>query len=572
MGNDKKIPTTPSAGLIPSDSRIHLLILFVIGLIVLIIPAGVWDIRGPDEGRYTQVAKEILENNNWLTLTVLDEPYDQKPPLAFWFYAAALWANEGHVSAWHLRMPPILAAIGTVFLTYFMGRRFQNPQAGFLSGLILFATPLFLDDAPAVELNMLYTFFITATLFVYLMRNDLKAKFSTQEFLAFWGLLTCSFFVKGPVGILIVFSVPLFLAALEKQLKYFTATRPLPGFILLLGSMGFWFYAQKTTFGSEFVANQISGETVDRFLQGDHNEPFYYYFTRFFTTIFFPWIFLMIPALIAIGKNRAGEFRKYAVFLGWIIIPLIIFTIANGKRDSYLLPLLPAFALLTGTYFESHLQHLKLIKPLKIATAVLLALLTLAVAVAFVITILRPDFINNENIDPLKLNPPFWLSLIIAFAYLTWALIKKADTYLHLVLIAASVVFLTRMVDLYVVRGALNPRKSSRPFTEVLNKLLEMRGENIIATVPDLGTSEYHVYGTYHVKKTVDLESPEKLPGVLVVRPRQAESSGSLLLNLGYREYTKTKANKDNVVIFVKDKTDSNTETQNAEVNANAGL
>lgn len=62
----------------------------LLGGILWLTSSGMWDLRGPDEGRYVQIAKELLTRDNWLYLTVHGVPYDQKPPLAFWLFAPVL--------------------------------------------------------------------------------------------------------------------------------------------------------------------------------------------------------------------------------------------------------------------------------------------------------------------------------------------------------------------------------------------------------------------------------------------------------------------------------------------------
>ena len=63
------------------QSRKHLLMLYGACVVLWYWTCGLWDLWGADEGRYAQVAKELLGRKNWFFLTVHGEPYDQKPPL-----------------------------------------------------------------------------------------------------------------------------------------------------------------------------------------------------------------------------------------------------------------------------------------------------------------------------------------------------------------------------------------------------------------------------------------------------------------------------------------------------------
>src|SRR5262249_60778474 len=61
-------------------------------------------------------------------------PHIVKPPLAAWLIALASW-SEGHVSARTAVLPSLLAAIGVVLLTYWLGRRLFGASAGVAAGL-----------------------------------------------------------------------------------------------------------------------------------------------------------------------------------------------------------------------------------------------------------------------------------------------------------------------------------------------------------------------------------------------------------------------------------------------------
>ena len=103
---------------------------------------GSWDLWGNDEGRYVQVAKELLGRRNWLHLTLFGSNYDNKPPLAFWLFAGMLKLNGGAVSAWLVRLPAVVFGTLTVVLTYLIGAHCYGKRVGLLAGLMLASGPL----------------------------------------------------------------------------------------------------------------------------------------------------------------------------------------------------------------------------------------------------------------------------------------------------------------------------------------------------------------------------------------------------------------------------------------------
>src|SRR5438132_9692324 len=89
----------------------------------------------PDEGLYATVAQEMLSRGDWIIPHVNGLPYLEKPPLYFWLTAATMWLAGP--TEWAVRVWSALAALGTVLLTWRMGRRLYGAPAGFLAGIAL---------------------------------------------------------------------------------------------------------------------------------------------------------------------------------------------------------------------------------------------------------------------------------------------------------------------------------------------------------------------------------------------------------------------------------------------------
>src|SRR5688572_13902453 len=89
--------------------------------------------------------------------------------------------------------------------------------------------------------------------------------------------LAAAFFTKGPLALLIV-SMPVVADALiAKSMEPIRRINPILGLLLLLLLIGAWLIAEVRIYGTEFVLQQLGGETVGRVLEGDHEEPWWYY-------------------------------------------------------------------------------------------------------------------------------------------------------------------------------------------------------------------------------------------------------------------------------------------------------
>src|SRR5437879_8475883 len=124
----------------------------------------------PDEGLYAAIAQEMLSRADWVIPHVNGLPYLEKPPLYFWLTAATMWLlgpPEAAVRVWSA-----LAALGTVLLTWRMGRRLYGAPAGFLAGIALatmIGNALYVRKASTDQL-----FVFCLTLAMYGLLRDVK--------------------------------------------------------------------------------------------------------------------------------------------------------------------------------------------------------------------------------------------------------------------------------------------------------------------------------------------------------------------------------------------------------------
>ena len=135
-------------------TRAQLLFLLLLGLAVFVPAIGTHDLWPADEPRYAQVAREMLESGDCLTLRINAEPYLEKPPLLFWAIAAVS-KPFGDVSAISARIPSVVSALVVVALTYLFAARLYTPRLAFWSALVLMTANRFWWQATHAQIDML---------------------------------------------------------------------------------------------------------------------------------------------------------------------------------------------------------------------------------------------------------------------------------------------------------------------------------------------------------------------------------------------------------------------------------
>ena len=108
-----------------------LVLLFVPAL--LLYPCLSFPLIEPDESRYAEIPREMLQRGDWITPRLQGEPYLEKPPLLYWLTAVSYRLFGVH--DWAARLPPALAVHGSVLVLYFFGRRLFGERAAFRGAL-----------------------------------------------------------------------------------------------------------------------------------------------------------------------------------------------------------------------------------------------------------------------------------------------------------------------------------------------------------------------------------------------------------------------------------------------------
>src|SRR5215207_5578797 len=180
-------------------------------LVVLLLPAALlyptrnFYLLEPDEGRYAQIPKEMLNGGSWVVPTLQGEPYLDKPPLMYWL--VALSYRVFGVTPEAARLVPALCVHATILAVYLIGRRSIGERAAFWAALLLSVAPGFVSVARLLLLDGLLTLCVTVSVlcgFEAVRTGTLKRGWWFAAALAS-GL---GFLTKGPISEVLLF-VPL---------------------------------------------------------------------------------------------------------------------------------------------------------------------------------------------------------------------------------------------------------------------------------------------------------------------------------------------------------------------------
>jgi len=557
-------PIPAEWGLVRFDKNRSLapdLILVLLCLILWLVPAGLSELRNADEARYVLIAHEWLLSGKGVCMTFFGEPYDQKPPLPFFLLAAMLKVTGGEVLTFFVRIPSIALGTAAVLATWRIGRGHLGELAGFIAALVLMTSMRWMKDVPTTELNIMFSGWIALSLACWFLRPE--GKLSPARTIAMWGFLAAAFFTKGPFALIIVASVLATEAAVTRSWRPYRESRCIVGMIGVVALIALWFLAERIQFGAEFVREQVEGESVDRFLQGKHRQPHGYYVLRVFHTIMFPWGLALIPMSIAVWK-RARELPPIltTALVGWGLIPMIVLTLASGKREPYPLPLLPGLSLVVAYYVQQFIGSNR--KMPRVADGLMWSYLgwCCALITGAALTLLKPNLCEARGafFRPWQMIP--LVALVAAFGIGATLIRRWRTNPTTPVLGLAGMLFLTGFFFTTIVKPSADPNKSSRGFSRALDGLLAARGfSGPIGLIDGAAKPEYHVYGQYSAcriefERDVAGHGGRSLPAVLLIRGKDWEDPtafDSALRERGYRRESTMIAARDELEVYVRD-------------------
>ncbi|WP_102106717.1 ArnT family glycosyltransferase [Oceaniglobus roseus] len=297
-----------------------------------------------DETRYVAVAWEMHVNHNWFVPTKNFDLYTDKPPLLFWLINLA-WTVAG-VSDWAARLVGPLAAVISVLLTGRLAARLwpDDPEAGPRAVLALAGALPFVLLGGLTMFDALLTLCTVAGYLALLraLRGGLAAFVPVGIAIAF-GVLA-----KGPV-ILLHLAPAMLLAPLWAEVAW---RRALAGFgVALLSALvilAFWLVPALILGGPEYreavlwtqSAGRIGGEAAP------HAKPIWF-FAALLPVLLFPWV--LAPGLwrAALRTGWRGD-RALRLALIWAGSAFVLFSLISGKQAHYLVPELPAVALIVA--------------------------------------------------------------------------------------------------------------------------------------------------------------------------------------------------------------------------------
>lgn len=304
---------------------------------------------GPDEPRYSQVAREMFERGDWVTPTLGGFHWFEKPALLYWLQISSY--NLFGVNEFAARFGSALFGLGTILSLWLLGR-----SVGSRDGVIRFSSLLAIIAASSIGIivfargasfDIILTFPITASLVSYWLWDR---RGSTLSLVGFYFFIGVALLAKGLVGIVFPFAIVTFYHVLAwKWPKTSLLLSLIWGTAISVVVASAWYLPMYLTNGWKFIDEFFIQHHFQRYTSNKyfHPQPFYF-FLWVLPLMTIPWLPFFFAGTwrgikTAIGKvEDAEEVRSLILFsFAWLLVPLVFFSFSGSKLPGYILPALP---------------------------------------------------------------------------------------------------------------------------------------------------------------------------------------------------------------------------------------
>jgi 4-amino-4-deoxy-L-arabinose transferase-like glycosyltransferase len=327
---------------------------------------GAIGFTGPDEPRYAWIARAMAETGDWVTPRLYGEPWFEKPILYYW--AAAIGFLLHLPAEWAGRLPSACAALAAALTIAWLAKKHYDGDANLISSPMLLAPLLFATSVAAIGFaraatpDMLFSGSIAAAMAcaanVFRRAGALRTAESLQPteprrdhvpLLLFGVFLGLAVLAKGPAAIILAGGAITLWALATKHWR--AAIRVVhPVAIVTLCVIAVPWYALCASRNPDFLRVFIWQHNFERYatLMFQHRQPFWY-FGPIVLLALLPWTVLLWPVAqegLRLWRQKALENSPGFFFACWAVWPVVFFSFSQSKLPGYILPAIPALALL----------------------------------------------------------------------------------------------------------------------------------------------------------------------------------------------------------------------------------
>jgi 4-amino-4-deoxy-L-arabinose transferase-like glycosyltransferase len=354
-----------------SRRKTNIAALVIAGAVVMIslfANLGAIGLVGPDEPRYAWIARNMAETGDWVTPRLWGVPWFEKPILYYWAAAFGFWM---HLPAeWAARLPSAIAALAAAKGIAWFARRYYGADEASLASPTLLAPVIFATTvaatgfARAATPDMLFSAAITLAMVcaasvlrragALRIPNNAQAEIQARSLLVLvlWGaFLGAAVLAKGPAAVILAGgAIGVWALVTSNWRAAFGLAHPVA--IAAFCAVGLPWYALCARRNPDFLRVFIFQHNFERYLTPlfQHQQPFWF-FGPITILALLPWSAFLIGAAqeaMRLWREKTWTNSPGFFLACWAVFPIVFFSFSQSKLPSYILPAVPALALVAA--------------------------------------------------------------------------------------------------------------------------------------------------------------------------------------------------------------------------------
>lgn len=332
-------------------ARVDLLVLFGLFGFAFFQFLGKLPLLEPDEARYAEVPREMLESGDFITPHLNYVKYFEKPPLHYWLNALSFSLfGQNEFAA---RCSTALFALLCVLITYWAGRKLYGRREGLFGALVLGTSVGYMVQARYNIIDMTLAACMSASLFFFLLATRENEQRKGLFYHLFYLFAALAVLAKGLIGFVLPGGIIFFWLLFTRRWKVLGEMRLLTGIPLFFAVAAPWFVLVSQR-NPEFPQFFFIHEHFQRFATKVHRRyqpP--WFFIPVLLGCMLPWAFFLPATFRKFWRERKTGGNGETLFLAiWAVLIFVFFSASSSKLVAYILPIFPALALLIGKLFS----------------------------------------------------------------------------------------------------------------------------------------------------------------------------------------------------------------------------
>jgi 4-amino-4-deoxy-L-arabinose transferase-like glycosyltransferase len=458
----------------------------IAGFVCLFSQLGALGLVGPDEPRYVWIARAMAETGDWVTPTLYGKPWFEKPVLYYW---AAAFGFRLHLPAeWAARLPSAFSALAAAIAIGWLGWKHYGTSKDWLCAPWLLAPAMFCTSVAAIGFaraatpDMLFASAITLAMAcaasVLRRSGDLRgsrdptspaparSKRRDLAMLALFGaFLGFGVLAKGPAAVILAGgAIGIWALSTRKWRAVFRLAHPMGIAVFALVALPWYVLCARRN--PDFIHVFIFQHNFERYLTPvfQHKQPFWF-FVPITLLALLPWTVFQIGSLqegLRLRREKAWKASPGFFFACWGIFPIVFFSFSESKLPSYILPAVPALALITSVGAIRAFQRSR-------SDALLICAGTALIWIGLAIFFIHAARAGSLNVIADRSTALAFVKVVLAAAVaaaLGFAGMTQ-DSRLALGVCCLSALGTVEIANI-VVLPALDPAVSARPYAQML--------------------------------------------------------------------------------------------------------